>query len=86
MELSALVNVDDTIGWRLPMPHCIVQESLDSVEDDLEYAETTTQSLSGQQVSFSCYLSLLGCAQLLNVRNNLQCRVSDSGYMLRFFF
>ena len=54
------------------MPHCVLQEALDPVEDDLEYAEATAQSLSGQQVSLPGYLGLLGSSQLLNIWHHLQ--------------
>ena len=39
VELSALIDIQDTISWRLAVPHCILQETLDSVQDYLEYAE-----------------------------------------------
>ena len=60
MELSTLINVDNTIGWRLAMPDSIIKEALDSVEDNLEDAETTAESLSGKKITFPGYLSLLG--------------------------
>ncbi len=36
MELCALVDVDDSIGGRFPVPDGIVQEALDSVQDNLK--------------------------------------------------
>jgi hypothetical protein len=36
VELCALVDVDDSIGGRFPMPDGIVQEALDSVQDNLK--------------------------------------------------
>jgi hypothetical protein len=36
VELCAFVNVDDSIGGRFPMPDGIVQEALDSVQDNLK--------------------------------------------------
>jgi hypothetical protein len=35
LYIFKLVNVDDPIGGRLAVPDGIVQESLDSVEDNL---------------------------------------------------
>ena len=35
MELRALVNIDNPIGRWLAVPHCVVQETLDSVQDHL---------------------------------------------------
>ena len=35
MELRALVYIDDPIGRGLAVPHCVVQETLDSVQDHL---------------------------------------------------
>jgi hypothetical protein len=35
VELCTLVNIDDPIGGRLAVPDGIVEESLDSVEDNL---------------------------------------------------
>ena len=59
------------------MPHGVLQEAFDPVEDDLEYAEATAQSLSGEEVSLPSYLSLLGSAQLLDVGHHLQCCIPD---------
>ncbi len=36
VELCALVDVDDSIGGRFAMPNGIVQEALDSVQDNLK--------------------------------------------------
>ena len=54
------------------MPHSVLQEAFDPVEDDLEYAEAAAESLSGQQVSLPGYLGLLGSSQLLNIWHHLQ--------------
>ena len=72
MKLCALVNIYDTICWRLPVPHSIVKESLDAVEDDLENAEAATETLTGQEVSLSGNLSLFCSAKFLNVRYHLE--------------
>ena len=37
MEFGALVDVDDAVRWRLPLPNGVgLEEALDTVEDDLE--------------------------------------------------
>ncbi len=36
VELCALVDVNDSIGGRFAMPDGIVQEALDSVQDNLK--------------------------------------------------
>ena len=72
MELRALVDVDNPVGRGLPVPDRVLQEALDPVEDDLEDAEAAAQPLPGEEVTLPCYLSLLGCAELLNVWHNLQ--------------
>ncbi len=41
MELSALVDVNDSIGGRFPVPDGIVQEALDSVQDNLKEKNIT---------------------------------------------
>ena len=75
MELCALVDIEDSVSWGLAVPHSVLQEAFDPVEDDLEYAEAAAESLSGQQVSLPGYLGLLGSAQLLNIWHHLQGRV-----------
>ena len=72
MELRALVDVDNPVGRGLPVPDRVLQEALDPVEDDLEDAEAAAQPLPGKEVTLPCNLSLLGCAELLNVWHNLQ--------------
>ena len=72
MKLRALVNVNDPIGRRLPVPDSVLEEALDPVEDDLENAEAAAQPLPGEEVTLPRNLSLLGCAELLNVWHNLQ--------------
>ena len=47
VELCALVDIQNSVSWRLAMPHSVLQETFDPVEDDLEYAEATAESLSG---------------------------------------
>ena len=75
VELCALVDIQDSVGWRFSVPYSVLQETLDPVEDDLEYAEAAAESLPGQQVSLPGYLGLLGSAELLNIWHNLQGRV-----------
>ena len=76
MELSALVNVDDAVSRGLAVPDRVLEEALDPVEDDLEDAEAAAESLPGEEVSLAGDLRLLGRAQLLNVGDHLQGRVS----------
>ena len=76
VELRALVNVDDAVSRGFAVPDRVLEESLDPVEDDLEDAEAAAEPLSGQQVSLAGDLRLLGRAQLLNVGDHLQSRVS----------
>ena len=54
------------------MPDSVLEEALDPVKDDLEDAEAAAQPLSGEEVTLPRNLSLLGCAELLNVWHNLQ--------------
>ena len=54
------------------MPHSVLQETFDSVEDHLEDAESAAESLSGEQISLPRYLGLLGSAQLLYIGHDLQ--------------
>ena len=35
VELSALIHIHDTVGWRGAMPDGVLQEGLDPGEDDL---------------------------------------------------
>ena len=72
MELRALVDVDDPVGRGLPMPDCVLEEALNPVEDDLEDAEAAAQPLPSEQVALPRNLSLLGCAELLDIWHNLQ--------------
>ena len=76
VELRALVNVDDAVSRGLAVPDRVLEESLDPVKDDLEDAEAAAEPLSGEQVSLPGDLRLLGRAQLLNVGDHLQSRVS----------
>ena len=57
------------------MPHGVLQEAFDPVEDDLEYAEAAAEPLPGQQISLPGYLGLFGGAELLNIWHHLQCGV-----------
>ena len=72
MELCALVDIQDSVSWRLAVPHGVLQEALDPVEDDLEYTEAAAESLSSQEVSLPGNLGLLGSSQLLNIWHHLQ--------------
>ena len=72
MELRALVDVDDPVGRGLPVPDRVLKEALDPVEDHLEDAEAAAQPLPGEQVALPRNLSLLGCAQFLDIWHNLQ--------------
>ena len=59
MELCALVDVDDAVLGRLAVPHGVVEEALDAVQDHLEDGEATAQPLARQQVALACDLGLL---------------------------
>ena len=72
VELRAFVDVDDPVGWRLPMPDSVLEEALDPVEDDLEDAEAAAQPLPGEQVALPRNLSLLSCPEFLDIWHNLQ--------------
>ena len=72
VELCTLVDIQDSVCWRFSVPYSVLQETLDPVEDDLEYAEAAAESLSGQQVSLPGNLGLLGSSQLLNIWHHLQ--------------
>ena len=76
MELRALVNVDNAVCRGLAVPDRVLEEALDPVEDDLEDAEAAAESLPGEEVSLAGDLRLLGRAQLLDVGDHLQGRVS----------
>ena len=65
------------------MPHGVLQEAFDPVEDDLEYAEAAAEPLPGEQVSLPGDLRLLGRAQLLNVGDHLQSRVSGEQTLMK---
>ena len=78
MELCALINIQDPVSRRLAVPHSVLQEAFDSVENDLEYAETTAQPLPRQQISLPGYLSLLSSTQLLYIWHYLKGSISKS--------
>ena len=59
MELGALVDVDDAVLRRLAVPHGVVEEALDAVEDHLEDGEAAAEALAGQQVALARDLRLL---------------------------
>ena len=59
VELCALVDVDDAVLGRLAVPHGVVEEALDAVEDHLEDGEATAQPLARQQVALARDLGLL---------------------------
>ena len=59
MELSALVDVDDSVLRRLAVPDGVVEEALDAVQDHLEDGEAAAQPLTRQQVPLARDLRLL---------------------------
>ena len=59
MELCALVDVDDSVLWRLAVPDGVVEEALDAAEDHLEDGEAAAQPLTRQQVPLARDLRLL---------------------------
>ena len=72
MELCALVDIQDSVGWRFSVPYSVLQETLDPVEDDLEDAEAAAEPLPCKEVALPRYLGLLSCTELLDVWDNLQ--------------
>ena len=74
VEFRALVDVDDAIGRSFSAPNdfVVLQEGLDSLQDDLKDGEAAAETLPGQEVSFAGNLGLLGIAHLVNVLNDLE--------------
>ena len=59
VKLCALVDVDDAVLRRLPVPDGVVEEALDAVQDHLEDGEAAAQPLARQQVALARDLGLL---------------------------
>ena len=71
MKLCTFVNIDDAIGRSLSLPNRVVEITFDSVENDFKDGKTATKPLPGQEISFSCDLSLLRVAKFVSVDNDL---------------
>ncbi len=52
VKLCAFVNVDNAICRGLSVPDGVVQVTLDSVQDHLEYGQTAAKTFSGQEVTW----------------------------------
>jgi len=51
VKLGTLVYVDDPVGRRLSVPHDVVQEALDPIQNHLKYRESAAESFSRQKVA-----------------------------------
>jgi hypothetical protein len=71
VELRALVDIDDSVGRRFPVPDGVVQEAFDPGQDHFEDGETAAESFTSQEVSLFCYLGLFGIPHFVNVLNDL---------------
>lgn len=55
VELGAFVHVHDSIGRGLRVPHWLVEEGLDALEDNFKDGQATAKPLPGQKIAVSGY-------------------------------
>lgn len=59
VKLRTLVHIHHTVGRRSTLPHWLIQESLDTRQQDFKHGQATAQTFPCQQVSLCCNVCLL---------------------------